>query len=130
MANFTGEEIVFDGPFSGTIVVPVGFQILTGLSFNQPSIVDVSPVPAELGPTDPLAFTINGADTRTLVVIRFPGLRFTELVYDGVEFTERYAAGSSFQILSGTARRYFVRRAPIWPDAPEVTVYAYSGLEL
>lgn len=94
---------------------------------TAPTITGIAPSPAELGPTDQLSFTVNNATTRTIVAIQYPGLAVTEVVHDGDAFTAAYSPTSTLTDLGGGAIQYTVRRSPIWPDAPTVKVYAFSG---
>lgn len=93
-----------------------------------PTITNIVPDPATIvGTDDPLAFTITDATTRALISIRYPGLKLDELVFDGAVFTERYLANSSRTLVGADAYRYVILRTPVWPDAPEVTVFAFNG---
>lgn len=62
---------------------------------------------------------------REMVFVRFPGARIEEVIWDGTAFTERYAALSTRTAITG-GFRYRALRTPIWPDSPQVSLYALN----
>lgn len=79
-----------------------------------------------------IGFTVTSGTglLRVFVSATLPGIGITEVVHDGTSFVPAYAPASSRTAVSG-GFSYAIRRAPSWPDAPTVTVYAEdtAGLE-
>lgn len=85
---------------------------------------------------------------RIVVAFKYPGLVFTEVVWVGAtdaggvpsgEFTERYFANSQVARIVRNVLgvdlnglRFTLLRDPVWPDAPQLSIYAVQtdGLEL
>lgn len=100
-----------------------------------PYVTDVTPATA-LEPGETFSFTLlDTVDLRRVVVaIEYPGLNFTEVVWAGTnvgglsgDFTAPYAGVSSASVAidgGDYGILFVVRRAPAWPDAPSLIVYA------
>ena len=92
-----------------------------------PTVTDVNPAAAStIDDDEALAFTVNGADLRTIVAVQFESLVFTELAHDGDSFTTRYAELSTLTDLGGGSFRYSLRRDPIWPASPKLRIFAFT----
>lgn len=89
-----------------------------------PAVSDWSPDDFELDTRTPIAVSASDADLVNLITIYYPGLRFTEVIYDGAAFTERYEGSLVNDQGQPATIRYTFRRLPVWPDTPFVQVYA------
>lgn len=73
------------------------------------------------------AYTATGTFSRVIVTVVFPGLRVTEVIYNGTTFTEAYATRSVVtSVVSGThgnGLQFACARADGWPDSPSIVVY-------
>ena len=128
MADFVGKYLEREPQY--WLIGQTGTQVANSVGgpTAPPTITAIAPSPATIvGTDDPLAFTITNATTRTIIAIRYPGLRLTEVVFDGTSFTERYAGQSTRTLVGASAYRYVILRTRVWPDAPEVTVFAFAG---
>jgi hypothetical protein len=94
-----------------------------------PVIANVSPVASTTIPaTQVLSYEVTSTPSlvRTMLFARFPGMNLEEVVYDGTNFTERYAGRSSRTAITN-GFRFNVLRDPIWPDSPELTAYQINS---
>jgi len=101
-----------------------------------PTLTNLQPGTGILGPKEPITFVVNNADLRVIVAVEYGGLRFTEIVHDGDNFTTAYTATSSRSVTYGQQQEpiyhYSVLRTPVWPGVPTLKVFAFntSGQEL
>lgn len=93
-----------------------------------PILANVAPAAASLiASTQVLSFEITSAPAlqRVMVFVRFPGAGIEEVIWDGTAFTDRYAGVSTRTAIAG-GFRYLVIRNPIWPDSPQLALYAVN----
>lgn len=94
-----------------------------------PVLANISPAASTLIPSDTyVAFQITSSPSlqRTMVFAHYPGAGIQEVVYDGTSFTERYAPLSTRTAISG-GFQFTILRTPIWPDSPEISIYAINS---
>jgi len=60
-----------------------------------------------------------------MVFANFPGANIQEVVWDGTAFSERYQGLSTRTAVSG-GFTFNKIRTPIWPDSPEISIYAIN----
>ena len=93
-----------------------------------PVLSAVAPTASTVIPSDTrLSFTITSSPSlqRVMVFANFPGANIQEVVWDGTAFSERYQGLSKRSAVSG-GFTYNVIRTPIWPDSPEISIYAIN----
>lgn len=94
---------------------------------TPPVVAVVSPtVGTTIGFATPLVVNVTdnlSSFRRIVVVVQFPGLRITELAYDGEAFTTAYE-GTSAVVAIANGFQFTLRRNAAWPDSPTVRVYA------
>lgn len=93
---------------------------------TPPTVTLLGPSPASLAATTPLRFSVDSATLKTIVWIYYPGLQLEEVVWDGSAFSEAYRSSSTREV-AGTLETFSVRRAPAWPEAPTLRVFAAAG---
>lgn len=97
---------------------------------DPPEVAIVSPAPgSSIDGDDLLVFDVTvpvgSAFRRIIVAINYPGYRTTELVHDGDAFTVPYQDASTREVIAN-GYRFSVRRSPVWPASPTLTVYAFD----
>jgi hypothetical protein len=93
-----------------------------------PVLSAVAPTASTLIPSNTrVTFTVTSAPAlqRVMVFANFPGANIQEVVWDGTAFSERYQGLSKRSAVSG-GFTYDVIRTPIWPDSPEISIYAIN----
>ena len=93
-----------------------------------PALSGVTPTPSTVMPSNTaVAFTITSSPTlqRVMVFANFPGAAIQEVVWDGTTFSDRYAGLSTRKAVSG-GFEFRVIRTPVWPDSPEIAIYAIN----
>lgn len=94
-----------------------------------PVIANISPAAASIiTANQQIAFDVTSTPAliREMVFVRFPGAGIEEVVWDGTAFTERYA-GTSTRLAIPNGFRYKILRNPVWPDSPQLAVYAVNS---
>lgn len=94
-----------------------------------PVVSNISPTgPSTIIETQTLGFDVTGipALQRVFVFVAFPGMELEELAFDGTNFTEPYASLSTRNAITD-GHRYLLRRGPVWPDSPAISVYAVDN---
>lgn len=94
-----------------------------------PVIANVAPAASTTIPANQvLSYEVTSSPSlvRTMVFARFPGMSLEEVVFDGTNFTERYAGRSSRTAISG-GFRFNILRDPIWPDSPTLATYQINS---
>lgn len=95
---------------------------------STPVLSSVAPAASTVIPSGTrIAFTITSSPSlqRTMVFANFPGANIQEVVWDGSAFSDRYAALSTRTAVSG-GFSFNILRTPIWPDSPEIAIYAIN----
>lgn len=93
-----------------------------------PVLSAIAPTASTLIPSNTrVAFTITSSPSlqRVMVFANFPGANIQEVVWDGTAFSERYQGLSTRTAVAG-GFAYNVIRTPIWPDSPEISIYAIN----
>ena len=94
-----------------------------------PVIASISPAAASIiTANQQIAFDVTSTPAliREMVFARFPGAGIEEVVWDGAAFTERYASTST-RLAIPNGFRYKILRNPVWPDSPQLAVYAVNS---
>lgn len=145
MADVAGDFIQLEASSSSAgLVLAAGFEPLfrATLSANLIEILLVSPASgAEIGALTPLSFNIRSrVELRRLVIVfAFAGRHGRELAYaenpaTAAPFETPYTASAVAPVVDTGFFRYAftLRRAPKWPNAPTMTVFAFdtTGVEL
>lgn len=93
-----------------------------------PVLANIAPSAATIIPSDlALSFELTSSPSlqREMVFVRFPGAGIEEVIWDGSAFTSRYASRSTRVAITG-GYKYTVIRTPVWPDSPQIAIYAVN----
>jgi hypothetical protein len=87
------------------------------------------PAGTAIAPADPLSFDVTDPDGFAAILLsaEFPNVPGEELVFNGTNFTEPYAAGST-RVAVAEGFHFELRRAGGWPGPPSLTVYPFDSL--
>ena len=91
-----------------------------------PVVSNISPAsPSTILEAQTLGFDVTGVPAlqRVFVFVSFPGMNLQELAFDGTSFTSPYSVQSTRTSIAN-GHTYLLRRDPVWPDSPDIAVYA------
>jgi hypothetical protein len=105
---------------------------------NPVEVLGIAPTPGTaIDPDDYVVLDVRSltALVRVLIAVQFDGYSFTELAYAGVPtdlstgWQAPYSGNCRLEtITDGLYFRYrfYLLRIPVWPNSPQVTVYAFN----